>query len=126
MTPTVLPPDASGTPITEPNAPLGMSRRAADEVVVVGDRERRPGPEDLAGEALVDRHPLADEVDEDAAAVADHQARLVGFGEVDVAVRGPEQRRGVGQDRLEQDRRVVPVEEREGGLVERAQVRIRG
>ena len=99
--------------------------RASDEVVVVGDRQRRPGPEDLAGEALVDRHPLADEVDEDAAAVADHQARLVGFGEIDVAVRGPEQRRGVGQDRLEQDRRVVPVEEREGGLVERAQVRIR-
>ncbi len=98
--------------------------RASGEVVVVGDRERCPGPEDLPGKALVDRHPLADEVDEDAAAVADHQARLVGLGEIDVAMRGPEQRRGVGQDRLEQDRRVVSVEEREGGLVERAQVRV--
>ena len=38
MTPTVLPPDASGTPITEPNAPLGMLGRASGE----RRRSRRP------------------------------------------------------------------------------------
>ena len=48
----------------------------------------------------------------------------VGLGKVDVAVRRAEQGRRPGQDRLEQDRRVVPVEEREGGLVERAEVRV--
>ena len=56
--------------------------------------------------------------------MADDQGPLVRFDQVDVAVRRPEQGGRPGQDRLEQQGRVVPVEEREGGLVERAQVRV--
>ena len=99
-------------------------RRAVAERVVVVDRERRARAVDLAAEALVDRHPVPEEVAEQAAAVADHERPLVGLDEVDEAVRRAEQGGRAGQDRLEQHGRVVPVEERERGLVERAQVRI--
>ena len=63
------------------------------------------------------------EVLEQAAAVADRE-RAVGLGQVDVAVRCAEQGGRPGQDGLEQDGRVVPVEQCEGGLIERPQVRV--
>ena len=51
--------------------------------------------------------------------MADDEALAVGLDEVDVAVRRAEQRGRPGQDRLEQLVRVVPVQQRQGRLVER-------
>ena len=71
-------------------------------VVVDGDR---PVRQTWPTETLSTEHAVPEKFAEHAAPVADDERPLVGFDEVDVAVRRPDQRRGPGQDRLEQDLR---------------------
>src|SRR4029077_972873 len=59
-----------------------------------------------------------------ARAVPDDEILVAGLHEVDVAVRRPEQRGGPRHDRLEQDLRVVAVQQGERRLAEGPQVRI--
>ena len=90
--------------------------------VVVVDGDRASLAVDDAGQPAVGRHPVIEEIGEQPDPVADHQRPAVGLEQVDVAVRGAEQRRRPADDRLEKVVRVVPVHERDRGFVERGKV----
>ena len=92
--------------------------------VVVVDGDGRPVRKTCAAEPLVDRLAVADALGEEPGAVAEDELETVRLGDVDEAVRRAQQRAGAGQDRLEQHRAVAPVEQRQGRLVEGAQVRV--
>ena len=90
-------------------------------------RPRRAGPSGRPRrDPLADRDALPDVPSKSADAVAHDEFLDVGFGDVDVAVRRPEQRARAGQDRDEQHGRVALVEQGQGRLIERAQVRVVG
>ena len=113
-----------GNPDDGPDRPDGDARRAAAPAVVVVHGHRGRRPEDLAGEPFGDRHPVPDELGEEAGAVADDELVLTWFDQVDVAVRRSDERGRPGHDRLDEDRWIVPVEQRQGRLAQCPQVRI--
>ena len=101
-----------------------QSRRPANEGVVILGRDRAALANDEAAEPVGGRQPVAEEVGEDADPVADDECLAVGLEEVDEPVGRADQRGGPGDDRLEEVLGVVPVHQRDRGLVEGRQVRV--
>ena len=97
---------------------------AARPLIVVIDRDGLAGLADRTREALARAHVRALEVGEEARADAQLEPAAVSLDEVDPGVRRPEQRRCAGKDGPEEAVMVGPVEQREGGLVERAEIRV--
>ncbi len=99
-------------------------RRAIGPGVVVVDRDGAPRCDDRAGQALVAGDAQPQEVGVEARPDAQHEAGAIGLEQVDEGVRRADERRRPVDDGLEQAVLVVTVEERDGRVVEGAQVRI--
>ena len=78
------------------------------------------------GQPLAQRHAKPEETLEDAGRHAHDEGLVVRVEEVDVAVRGAQQRGGPADDRFEEVLRVVVVQQGQGRLVERLQVGVGG
>ena len=103
-----------------------VPRVTALELVVVLDEDRLARGEDLAPDALRDRHREADVAGGVADAGADRDVGVAGFAEVDVAVLDAEEARGAIEDRVEELVRAAAVEEAHRRFVERGEELVAG